>query len=315
MRWRKGSKIRLVSDENADGDTRALYNQIAQAFGVPQVSIFFPALAACPPFLPLMWNALRPTVESREFFHAAQRLRADAYTRVYNYFPVPDLCALMSDMQFSPGAREELTEVADLFHYRDPLLLLLFSLQTQAMESPAGNDGKATADPVHPVYDKAPLLIDESIAPAPIQKLYDEIRRTLAVPYINAEYQAFARWPQFLEVFWNLLRSMLQSPLYAEWEYGCRELAWSLARELPGPVELPAHQLLEAGLSEEDIGSISRLTQSFIQNLSGLVLSMCLAKIGLEGGNRRSVQAEAGPAKSEPKQRAERGDGKPEQVA
>src|SRR5690242_16445106 len=106
MRWRKGSKVKLVSAEEADDDTRALYRRVEQTLGVPAIPLFLPALAAFPNFLAVMWQALHPAIETPEFFHAAQRLRADAYTRIYNYFAVPDLCERVTELRFSAGARQ-----------------------------------------------------------------------------------------------------------------------------------------------------------------------------------------------------------------
>ncbi len=312
MRWRKAAKLKLLEDKDTDGTTRAVYREMEEALGIPPVALFFPALGVYPGFLPVMWKRVRPTVVSREFFHAAERVRADAYTRVYNYFPVPDLGAVMTDLKFSPGAREELTDVVEMFHYRDPLLLLLFSLVAQAMEGPVGQARKPSSENLHATYRTAPVLIDEAIAPAPIRKIYDELRRTLQLPWVNTEYAALARWPDFLSTYWNLLTSMLQSPLYGEWEYTTREVAWSLAHELPGPVELPPEQLREEGsMSDSDIASVARLTLTFIGNLSGLVLHISLAKIALEGGNRRKAKPEQPAATKPPSTKPPSGKPKP----
>jgi hypothetical protein len=94
-----------------------------------------------------------------------------------------------------------------------------------------------------------------------------------------------ARFPAFLDLYWDLLKRLLQSPVYQESQYGIQEAAWNLARELPGPVELSIEQLLDSGMKQEDIGSVARILDLFVKNLSGLLMNVAVAKIALEGGN------------------------------
>jgi hypothetical protein len=283
--WRKGNRLRVVSDDAADDDTRQILSEIKQALGVPVLRVFFPALAVYPQFLQLHWKLMKPVVESREFFACADRLRADAYTRAHNYLRIPDLCARLEESRFSAGARQELTGTMELFHYRNPLLLLLFCAQMQALDGPVGEPRQPTPGPAHPVFRECPVLVEEENAPSAVRHRYEEIRRLLELPYVNAEYEAMARFPEFLNVYWDLIKSMLQSPLYRECQYGMGDTAWNLARELPGPIELSLEQLTEAGMKQEEIASVARILELFVKNLSGLLMSVAIAKIALEGGN------------------------------
>jgi hypothetical protein len=64
-------------------------------------------------------------------------------------------------------------------------------------------------------------------------------------------------------------------------------------------VELSAATLQEAGVEEEEISSIVRITEMFARGLSRMTLNVSVAKIGLEGGNRSSA---APPAPEKPKE-------------
>jgi hypothetical protein len=138
-------------------------------------------------------------------------------------------------------------------------------------------------------------LVDEENASAQVRHRYEEIRRVLELPYVNAEYAAMARFPDFLNLYWEFLKSELQSPLYQECQYGIRETAWSLSRELPGPLELPIEQLTDAGMKQEDIASVTRILDLFVRNLGGLVMNVAIAKIALEGGNILAGHTSAKP--------------------
>jgi hypothetical protein len=126
-----------------------------------------------------MWKALRPAIETRDFFQHAERLRAEAYTCTHNYFLVPDLCDSIREIHFSSGAQHELTEVVELFHYNNPLLLLIAAMQLQAFEDGPPHRRSATGDAEHPVISEKLVQITEESAPAPTRKIYDDIKRTL----------------------------------------------------------------------------------------------------------------------------------------
>ncbi len=291
MPWRKGNKLKVVPEAEAQGRIAEIYREIKEALGVPHVNVIFQAYAVYPEFLERFWGAARPVLQTREFFQLADRIGAEAYTRMHNYFGIPDLCAEMTRRGLSEDARQELTQTVELFHYNNPPLLLLAAAQLQAFESRIGHDGRGTASPEHPVFREKPVLIEEQEAPPSIRRIYDDIRRTFGLPLVNTDYRAFARWPDFLEAYWAVLKPVSQSPVYLECQQGVRESAWNLSRELPVPLELSASQLTDEGVSDERVSDVFRITELFVQALSGLVLNVAVAKIGLEGGTRRVRRA------------------------
>ncbi len=292
MAWKRGNRLRLVPEREAQGRTAEIYQEIKTALGLPHVSLIFQAYAAYPPFLEMHWARLRPLVSTREFFAIADRLRADAYTRMHNYFDIPDLRARMEALRLSPGAQQEVTELIELFHYANPLLLLIESAQLQAFEGPVGSITEATAPAEHAVFENPPIRVGEEVASPTVRKLYDEIKHTLDVPLVGTTFRALARWPDFLAAYWEVLRGILQSPMYQECLHGIRESATQLARELPGPFELPLDQLADAGMPDEGIASVVRITEVFVKELAAMLLHIVVAKIGMEGGTRKLLPGE-----------------------
>ncbi|SRR6266571_206051 len=279
-------KLALVREHQAEGRTGEIYSEIKQALGVPHVNVIFQAYAAYPAFLELQWRALKPILETQEFFAFAERLRADAYTRMCNYFRIPDFTAGLR----SSGTKElaELANVVELFHYNNPPLLLIAAAQLQAFDSSLEQVPRVRAvstPAAHPVFTEKPALVEEAVASAAIRRIYDDIKRTFGLPFVNTDYRAFARWPDFLQLYWSVLKPLTQSPVYAESQHGIRETAVTLARELPQRFELGATKLADKGISEDDIAAVLRITELFVKLLSGLVLNVALAKIGWEGGS------------------------------
>jgi hypothetical protein len=289
-------RLPLVREADATGGTLEIYQEIKSALGVPHVNVIFQAYGVYPRFLELMWKGIRPAIEKREFFVLADRLRAEAYTRTHNYFSVPDLCSTIREVHFSSGALQELTEAVELFHYNNPLLLLIVAVQLQAFEDGPAHRRTSQIEADHPVFTQKLVKISEESAPPPIRKIYDEMKRTLGVSFINTDYQAFARWPDFLNVYWNSLKPMLASPLYGESKHAMRESAVALANDVPNAPQLSVEHMQDAGLSEEEISAAIHITEEFLELLSGLVLNVAFAKIALEGGNQMRARRKTGTA-------------------
>jgi len=240
------------------------------------------------------WQVLGPVVETSGFFHLADRVRADAYTRMHNYFDIPDLRPCLADLKLTGGDICELTRLTEFFHYSVSVFLLIATVQMQAFDSRTGQRGNTSAA-VHPVFEGPLPLVPEDNPPANIRKIYDEMKRTLNVPFLNVPYQAYAHWPAFLSLYWELLKQVLQSPIYIESLHGVRDTAWTLAREVPRTVELTVSELIESGIPDDDITAIVRMTEVFVKVLGGVALNVALAKIGLEGGaGRKSGSRESG---------------------
>lgn len=294
-------KPKLVPEAQATGRVAEIYQEIKQALGVPHVNLIFQAYGAYPLFLEMHWKAFRPLLATSEFFSLAQRLRADAYTRMHNYFKIPDLCEQMTELSFSVGARHELEQVVELFHYNNPPLLLLIAAQLEAFDKRLGGKDetgeagtpKKGAAATHPIFNQKPVLVEDNNAPPATRKIFDEIKRELNLAILNTDYRAFARWPDFLSAYWPVLKGVTRSALYKENCLALRESALALPRELPLPLELTVEQLQDAGIKDEEVAAIIRITEKFMKVLSGLLLNVALAKIGMEGGANAGMAVES----------------------
>ncbi len=282
MAWRRGNRLRLVPEHDAEGQTREIYEDTKITLGLPHVSLIFQCYAAYPPFLEMQWTRLRPLLETRAFFDLAERLRADAYTRMYNYFDIPDLSGHTGDSQ------DEIKRVVELFQYANPLLLLIEAAQFQAFDSAVGQAAISSPPESRFRFGPPPILVDEAEASSGVRKLFGEFKRTMDMPFVGTTFRALARWPEFLKLYWDVLRGVALSPMYQECGYGVADTAWALARELPGRFELTVNQLTEAGMQDENIASVVRTTELFFKSLSRLTLDVAVAKIALEGGTQKA---------------------------
>lgn len=277
-------RIALVPESEAQGQVLEIYQEIKAALGVPSVGLLFQAYGPYPKFLELHWQAIKPMLGTAEFFQFAERLRAEAYTRAHNYFAVPDFCEEIKEMQLTPGARQELTETVELFHYNNPLLLLIVTAQMHAFDDFPVAERQSSGPAVHPEFPQKPCSVPEERATERVKRIYEDIKRTLSLNFINSDYRALGRFPDFLEAYWEAMKPALALPIYSEHKRRLQESAFGFAAELPFAPQLSIQQMQDAGLEEHEITDIVRITEQFIDLISGLILNVCFAKIGLEGG-------------------------------
>ena len=290
MAWKR-QKLRLVPESEADSEILEIYGEIRQCLGLPYVNPMFKALAGYPSYFRVFWKALRPDLETREFFSLSRRLGAEAYTRVHNYLNVPNLGRRLREMQFSPGAQEELRDVIDLYLYNNSVLLLIAAAQMQGIENPSASPRPASTPAEHPSHPQRPILVDETNAPPETRRIYEDIKRTMGTPILNTSYINFGRWPDFLREYWAALKPVMLTPIYEQNRVAIRNSGLSLATELPRPLPLSPAQLEEAGVSHGDLDDVIRITDFFLEQLSKQLLNISFAKIGLEGGVHTTVAA------------------------
>jgi len=280
MPWRKGNRLKLVSEADATASVREEFEQVKAALGVPYVGSVFQAYAAYPEFLALAVGVLKNMAAWGEVLALSERLRADAYTRVHNYFQVPNLG---SD---TARKRDELAPVIELLQYTTPLEMLLLAALLQSFEGAIGREDSGSEQGGQQRKPEASLyLVPEEEAPIAVKKRFADIKRVLAVPYVPDTFRALANWPDFFDAYWETARALAQSPLFQEYAYRLHETVWDITEELPGPIELTPAQMLEAGVLEEDIPSVVRITEMFCSSFPAITLLTAVARIGLDGGN------------------------------
>lgn len=282
MRWKRGQRLKLVSETDAPSPARAILREVRDSLGVPVAPMLYQAYAAFPQFLELHWQAFRPAMQSRQFFLLGSRLAAESYTRAHNYFEIRGLPRPAANGQAT--ALLPVTQVLDYYQYLDPLLLLIAAAQMQAFEGPVGQPAHDAEPAGHPEFRVAPSLLGDELASPDLQRSWNERKRQCELAFIPDEHRALANFPSFYAHYWTALKALLQSPVYADCQYRLADSALDMASELPARVETELAQLLDAGLTDEQATSLTRINQAFVEALTGLVLDITVARIGCEGG-------------------------------
>ena len=285
MAWKRGKRLSPIPEQQASGEVASIYSEIRAGLGISFVPMAYQLLASEPTFLREHWRAVASLLDTKAFRGCTDRLRADAYTRVHSYFKVPDLQRQLDDLRFSDGAKEELSYVVDLFLYLNPALLLIFAVQAQAFEGPVGSAETKREPPNRIAFHHVPCFAEEDAAPASTRRSFDEARQITGIPVLSSDVRAFARWPEFLDLYWGTVRSVVRSPIFSECQRAIEDTAAALSRELPGPIELTFNQLAEAGMAEDEISAVVKTIDQMVHGFALLSLNISVAKIGLERGN------------------------------
>ena len=264
-------------------------SEMEAVLGIPCMRFPLLAVQPWPKLLPSLWRSLKPSVETGEFFQSAQRLQADAYTRMFNYFCIPDLQVGLVQGGRDPG---DLGDLVELFQARAALFLLFFSLAAEALEGPVGHSGSASPAPMRPLF---PQTHWREEAASWQQNVRGPAGAQITSPSFTSqpEYVALQRWPAFFASYWNCLQAIASSPLYADWQISTRSLAWRLAQELPVTPTLAHQRLTIPGVAGQELDSVNRTIRRVLDNLVAVLLDMAVARIGLEKGSRP-----AGPPRS-----------------
>ena len=285
MRWRRGSRLQLIDESEASPRVGELFAEIRECLGLPVVPALYRAYAVFPEFLERHWQSFRPILASRQFFVLGARLAAESYTRAHNYFAIGRL-----DELEPASARDvalSLSQVLDYYQYLDPLLLLIAATQMLAFEGTSVGPAGIAEDARRASFPVSPRLLSDAEATPAVQRIWEERRRILQVAFISDEHRALACWPDFYRRYWAAHKGLLQSPLYEDCRYRIGESALKLGRELPPCSNVSIPDLLEAGLDGEQVSSLVRVNEAFMQAFTGLLLDITFARIGSEGGNHR----------------------------
>src|SRR5215510_40329 len=174
MTWKR-ARPHLLTEKEASGRIREIFDEIKQALGVPYVNMLFEALASYPAFLVLFWATAKPALHTQEPFIYSERLGAEAYTRMHNYFAVPPLRSNGTAANHVTEAQAELQEAVELYHYNYSVLVLLVAALVYAFEHPGTRIREGTPVAIDSRYLKQPVLVEEDAAtlasslPKPLQ--------------------------------------------------------------------------------------------------------------------------------------------------
>lgn len=273
--------VRPVPEHRADAGLKPVYQNLKATFGVPWVGVITQAVAHYRPFFIEAWRQFQPSAASHFFESHCGAIRLSAWEQVGSSFDIPPLDARLQRIGYSDTELSQIRAMLDIFDYGNPkYLLLATAIQQGICEDRSLGGGIASSKwdslPRSPIYqiDPIPVMVEEHHALGDLKSVYEDIKSTLGLPFVNSDYKAMGRWPSYLELAWQDLKPAIDSEPYARIRQDIHMQALIAVDGLPNRYFLDKARAIALGMPEDDVFELMRVITLFQWLLSGLILNV-----------------------------------------
>ena len=272
-----------VPEHLTDARLQEVYEDTKSALQVPWMGVVTMAFAHYPTFYAALWGGLRDLAGSREFVEACRALRACAEDGARQLSPSP-LLASLSELNYAKREIDEIRHMIEVFSHGNMPYLTLATAARLLLE---GHElgGETAVSPLHgrhgPSMECHLSLIEAHHADAPTRVLYDDIKTTLGLPFVNTDYRALARWPTYFSLAWNDLRGKVATPAYEPVVQSVHDFAVDKMRRLPNPAGLTAEALQKAAARDASLEEVTSVVRLFQWLLPGLATNVAFFRAQL----------------------------------
>ncbi len=269
----------------AEGRRAQWYEETKQELQVPWMGVVTMAFSHYPTFFGELWQGLKPLCSSRPFVEAFVDFRAYAESRSAELNPT----SLIESIQEAGYATREIDSIRQMntvFSHGNQLYVLIATIARHLLEV-GDMQGKGDAEPFegrHAPDVQVPfVLMEPHHADKPTRNVYEDIKATLQLPFVNTDYRAFARWPTYFAMAWEDLREKARSPHH---ESVCRDchyrLADLVATQLPNPGGLSSDALRRAAELDASLEEVLQVCRLFQWLIPGLIVNVAYFRHQLE---------------------------------
>ncbi|MFY0610593.1 MAG: hypothetical protein JXQ99_03615 [Hyphomicrobiaceae bacterium] len=268
--------INPVPEYLADDRLRAVYEDTKSVLQVPWMGVVTMAFAHYPKFYDVLWNGVREVAASSEFVTACKTLRSTAEKNAAN-LGTNNIAAELRALGYADRELDEIRDQIEVFSHGNMPYLLIATTARLLLEGSELSDQRQISpfDERHgPSAYGRPVLIEPHHADVPTQNVYEDIKQTLGLPFVNTDYRALARWPSYFALAWNDLRPHVGTESYRASLTSVHSTAINLTHTLPNPSVLNCRQISAAASEDGSIEEITEVVRLFQWLLPGLVLNV-----------------------------------------
>jgi hypothetical protein len=280
--------VRPVPEHRADAGLKPVYRDIKTTFGVPWVGVITQAVAHYRSFFIEAWRQFQPSARTHYFESRCDAIRLSAWQQMGSSFEVPLMAARLKQIGYSETELAQIRTMLDIFDYGNPKYLLLATAIQQSLcedRRLGGGPIKGEWDrlPRSPIYqsDPIPVMIEEHHALGGLQAVYEDIKSTLGLPFVNSDYKAMGRWPSYLALAWQDIQPSIDSAAYVRIRQDIHEQALAAVEDLPHRYLVDKARAVAVGLTEDEVFELMRVITLFQWLLSGLILNVTWFKRAL----------------------------------
>lgn len=268
----------------ATGKRAEWYTQMKSALQVPWMGVITMAYAHYPTFFGELWRGLQPLAASLPFVQASRALREEAESRAHALGP-SSIVRRLHALGYAPRELDQMRATVEVFSHGNFPYLLIATLTRMLLEGgePRGSAEAQRFSGRHaPDVDVPLILVEAHHADPTTRAVYDDIKTTLDLPFVNTDYRAFARWPSWFGLAWSEVKPLISSAAYENACIAVHERALHMASdELPNPGSLNAQALRAAAEVDAPLQEIIGIARLFQWLLPGLVVNVALFRAQL----------------------------------
>jgi len=279
--------IHPLPDYLAEGRRRRWYEDAKQVLQVPWMGVVTMAYAHYPGFYETFWQGVRDLCASRPFVDACRRNRDFVESQVSRLDPAP-ISERLGGLGYAPREIDDIRRMVEVFSHGNQAYVILATVTRFLLETgdPGGSTDPADAPRFGgrhaPDADVPFVLMEAHHADPPTQDVYEDVKTTLQLPFVNTDYRALARWPSYWTLAWGDLRQVAGA---REHESICREFhercVTQAASELPNPGGLSAAALRSAAQEDAPLEEIRDVCRLFQWLLPGLITNVAYLRAQL----------------------------------
>lgn len=275
-------RIQLVAKETASPEIRSTLDDIQDTMGIPWAPALWRAYAMYPEVMRLFWERLKPAVATEPFLEEALHITSRVYGDVPGWY-IPS-----HDISVTDDQRPHLQWEQDAFAFGNPQLLIQQSALNRLFQGQvAGKDG-----PVEPRREESAFrmpevsLVSEEQSPEEVKKVFQDIKHTLQTPLVNSDYQAMAKWPDFLTSAWTDVKAWRDRLEYRRLRHQVSEWGNSAAFKMVPAVSVHPQEVRDILGNESEMDNLRRVMQLFCRVLPELLIDDAMFRFSISVGQQ-----------------------------
>lgn len=256
------------------------------AFGVPWMGVVAMAHAHYRSFYDTLWHGLEPIARSSAFRDGCARMRLLAEVGVQELEP-PPIEERLRRAGYADREIDEIRALLEVFSHGNYPYILLATLSRHLLAGGefAGSESEIAADgaagPLRPAGGSRLVLMEAHHADAPTRAIFEDIKATLALPVVNTDYRALARWPSYFALAWADLRPRIRTPAHAQLAGQLHDQALGIVRAFPNPAGLRADALRAAAARDACVEEVTGMVELFQWLLPELAVNVAFFRAQL----------------------------------
>jgi hypothetical protein len=268
-------KIAPIPEHLAEPALKEIYEDTKTALQVPWMGVVAMSFARYPRFYATLWGGFRELSASAQFLAACHELRQEAESAGPT---APSILQKLHELGYTEPEIAEIRALIEIFSHGNMPYLLIATAARLLLEGNKIGTSRSISKPVQSRHGPAAggklILMESHHAERQLQALYDDLKSTVGLPFLNTDYRALARWPSYFDVAWRSLKPLIGTPVYDEAVERVHKKAVALVLALPNPGQLTSARLVAA--ADDDIGaeSVLDVVRLFQWLLPGLVVNV-----------------------------------------